>query len=173
MKLLTLWQPWASLMLGGGLNGAALKTIETRSWGTSYRGPLVIHAASMRMSPAIREIFDRSTPAGRARLEYVQRIGDLDELPRGVCLGVVDLVGCLETDAMRRNIAWGRTPPLSMPDGLLGNFESGRYAWFCARPWKLEAPIPWRSGQRLRPVPDDLYGQIVLTYRPPPLSSAP
>lgn len=39
MKALTLHQPWASLVACG------VKTIETRSWSTSYRGPLAIHAA--------------------------------------------------------------------------------------------------------------------------------
>lgn len=39
MKALTLWQPWASLIAIGA------KTIETRGWSTSYRGPLAIHAA--------------------------------------------------------------------------------------------------------------------------------
>lgn len=36
---LSLWQPWASLVALGA------KTIETRSWSTKYRGPLLIHAA--------------------------------------------------------------------------------------------------------------------------------
>ena len=39
MKVLSLWQPWASLVAFGR------KRIETRSWSTSYRGPLMIHAA--------------------------------------------------------------------------------------------------------------------------------
>lgn len=39
MKALTLHQPWASLVAIGA------KTIETRSWRTSYRGPLAMHAA--------------------------------------------------------------------------------------------------------------------------------
>src|ERR1700694_3122793 len=39
MKALSLWQPWASLIAMG------LKEFETRHWATSYRGPLVIHAA--------------------------------------------------------------------------------------------------------------------------------
>jgi hypothetical protein len=39
MKALTLTQPWATLVAIGA------KTIETRSWPTSYRGPLAIHAA--------------------------------------------------------------------------------------------------------------------------------
>lgn len=40
MKALTLRQPWASLVALG------VKTIETRGWSTSYRGPLAIHAAA-------------------------------------------------------------------------------------------------------------------------------
>jgi activating signal cointegrator 1 len=42
MKALSLWQPWASLVALG------IKTIETRSWETKYRGPLAIHAAKKR-----------------------------------------------------------------------------------------------------------------------------
>jgi hypothetical protein len=38
VKALTIRQPWASLVALG------VKTIETRSWSTKYRGPLLIHA---------------------------------------------------------------------------------------------------------------------------------
>lgn len=48
MKAITLWQPWASLIACGA------KTIETRSWGTPYRGPLAIHA-SKRMNQELIE----------------------------------------------------------------------------------------------------------------------
>lgn len=39
---MSLHQPWASLIQLG------VKTIETRSWSTKYRGPLAIHAAQRR-----------------------------------------------------------------------------------------------------------------------------
>lgn len=42
MKVLTIRQPYASLIALG------VKTIETRSWSTAYRGPLVFHAAARR-----------------------------------------------------------------------------------------------------------------------------
>lgn len=42
MKALTIRQPWASLIAAG------VKTIETRSWSTKYRGPLAIHAGKRR-----------------------------------------------------------------------------------------------------------------------------
>lgn len=46
MKALTVRQPWASLIAIGA------KRIETRSWRTSFRGPIAIHAAKRR--PALR-----------------------------------------------------------------------------------------------------------------------
>ncbi len=45
MRAITIRQPWASLVALG------VKTIETRSWRTSYRGPLAIHAG-VRMPKA-------------------------------------------------------------------------------------------------------------------------
>lgn len=38
IPVLTLHQPWASLI------GCGVKTIETRSWSTRYRGPIALHA---------------------------------------------------------------------------------------------------------------------------------
>lgn len=38
MKALSLMEPWAALIAAG------VKSIETRSWRTAYRGPLYIHA---------------------------------------------------------------------------------------------------------------------------------
>lgn len=51
MKALTLHQPWATLV------ALVVKTVETRSWSTRYRGPLLIHAGqrppdlSLRLGP--------------------------------------------------------------------------------------------------------------------------
>lgn len=43
-KALTLWEPWASLCALG------VKTIETRSWSTKYRGRLILHASKHRVA---------------------------------------------------------------------------------------------------------------------------
>ena len=43
MKALSLTEPYATLIRKG------IKTIETRSWKTSYRGKLYIHASSTRI----------------------------------------------------------------------------------------------------------------------------
>ena len=44
MKVLSLTEPYATLIAKG------IKTIETRSWKTNYRGKLYIHASSTKIS---------------------------------------------------------------------------------------------------------------------------
>lgn len=63
MKAICLRQPWAELVASGR------KTIETRTWATKYRGPLLIVASL------------------GCKAEYAH-------LPRGVAVAVVELVDC-------------------------------------------------------------------------------
>jgi hypothetical protein len=65
VKALTLWQPWASLVALG------VKSIETRSWSTSYRGPLAIHASkrpadqsNLRLWMPLHSAMKRTLPCG-------------------------------------------------------------------------------------------------------------
>src|SRR3990167_3828953 len=58
MKAITLTQPWATLVALGH------KRIETRSWTTSYRGPLAIHAAKGFPMTAQRVCWEHRTIAG-------------------------------------------------------------------------------------------------------------
>lgn len=74
MKVLTVHQPWASLIVAG------IKDVENRSWPTRYRGKLGIHAASRYEQAAINQYADL--------LE-----GDL---PLGALIGSVTLVDCVE-----------------------------------------------------------------------------
>ena len=48
MKVLSLTEPYATLIMKG------IKTIETRSWKTSCRGKLYIHASSTHISREYR-----------------------------------------------------------------------------------------------------------------------
>lgn len=72
MKAITLKQPWAWAVIFGG------KDIESRSWSTKYRGPLMIHAGK-----AFRT--DLTMPRG-------VRAPHREELDFGAIIGVVDLV---------------------------------------------------------------------------------
>jgi hypothetical protein len=114
MKALTLLQPWAMLLVAGP------KRTETRSWNTTHRGPLFVHASQKvdedRQHLAWRDPFIR---------ELCQRMGfaTLESMPRGVIVGGVQL-----TDTHR----FGSTPAVtySIEDSRLGNFAPGRFG-FC------------------------------------------
>lgn len=66
MKAISLTQPWATLVHLGA------KRVETRSWYTSYRGQLVIHAAKgyprwardLTETPAFQAALGRDIPDG-------------------------------------------------------------------------------------------------------------
>ena len=55
MKAITIWQPWASLLASGR------KRYETRSWATTYRGPIAIHAAKRPVATSLRRLLWRSS----------------------------------------------------------------------------------------------------------------
>src|SRR5437879_1749653 len=89
MRVLSIRQPWASLLVLG------VKRWETRSWHTSHRGPLAIHAAR-KISPTTRTLCDQEPM--RTLLERAGLI--LDQLPRGVVLGTAYLVDCVVVDEL-------------------------------------------------------------------------
>lgn len=85
MKVLSVRQPWAWAIFHGG------KDIENRTWSTHYRGPLAIHASSVRTPQKYWvELQDKKC-----------RVPDKDELPTSVILGVVDLVDVVEKSRSR------------------------------------------------------------------------
>ena len=81
MKVITIKQPWAWAIIFGG------KDIENRSWPTTYRGPLLVHAgASYRMN---------------AWLPRGVRPPDREKLDFSAIIGVVDLVDVVERSRSR------------------------------------------------------------------------
>jgi activating signal cointegrator 1 len=78
-------QPWASLIVMG------VKTIETRRWPTSHRGPLLIHA-SQRKAGAI---FATEPPIAR-------HIPHFNKLPFGAIVGQVTLTDITPIENLHR-----------------------------------------------------------------------
>ena len=173
MKALTLHQPWASLVALG------VKTIETRSWATSYRGPLAIHAATRWPVQGavggyfVRNIRRRDWPTA---LHYSEMLweNDLDErrpfsaqLPLGAVVATCELVDVAWTtmpgkDGSRSDIGfniWDRSPqPFDeetariwalSENGPYGDFSPGRYAWLLADIKALDEPVPATGHQGL------------------------
>lgn len=73
MKVLTIKQPWATLIMQGD------KRFEFRSWQTKYRGDLLIHAGKGIDKNAMKRL-----------AKYLP-----DEIPLGKILGKVTLVDCI------------------------------------------------------------------------------
>jgi hypothetical protein len=130
MKCLTLYQPYATLIMLGA------KQIETRSWTTRYRGRLGIHAG-MSFHAATR-LLCREEPfcSTLAQAGY----HSLDDLPRGVLLGSVELVDVIQMSKL----------PEGVPDSReikFGFYFPERYAWILRNPTPLVVPLPMK-GQR-------------------------
>ena len=147
MKTLTLTQPWATLVAMGA------KHIETRSWQTSYRGPLAIHAAK-GLGPVggVAGLYDlcETEPFHTALrgldLPYL--------LPKGAIVATCELVDCVPTTYIknvkiiqrRRDLpAWLWTAQ----EKAFGDYADGRYAWLLANIIMLPKPIPAKGALSL------------------------
>lgn len=74
MKVLTIKQPWATLIIQG------YKRFEFRSWQTKYRGELLIHAGKGIDKEAVKRL-----------AKYLPK-----ELPQGKIIGKVNVVDCIK-----------------------------------------------------------------------------
>lgn len=74
MKVITIKQPWATLIMQG------YKRFEFRSWQTKYRGDLLIHAGKGRDKEAVKRLEKQLSK----------------ELPFEKILGKVTLVDCIK-----------------------------------------------------------------------------
>ena len=95
MRAITIRQPWASLIALG------LKNVETRSWTTTHRGTIAIHAAAGM--PPLADI-----PKGKSTLGDVDIVRDRSGIrihhpslawpylvPRGVIVATAEVLDCL------------------------------------------------------------------------------
>lgn len=84
MKTLSIRQPWAWLILHGG------KDIENRSWHTSIRGRILIHASKgMTRDEYENAAFDASD------INPDLKLPPFEELERGGIVGEVTITDCL------------------------------------------------------------------------------
>jgi hypothetical protein len=147
VKAFSLWQPWASLMAAG------LKTIETRSWSTAYRGPLAIHAAKRPLTVDEHELIHRWVGMKLLSLDWLTM-----RLPFGAIVAVVELVNCLRTIDLVASWYQDKHFPNEQE---FGNYTAGRWAWTTRDLRPLAQPVPWRGAQGLLDVPDVILEQFI------------
>ena len=106
MKAITIIEPWASMIAHG------FKTIETRSWPTSYRGKIAIHAGK-----------------GTPKKEWMDNVPEMMEMidgdvHPGCIVAYADLVDCkLITEDLVKEIKANHAEYIS------GFYKPGRYAF--------------------------------------------
>ena len=143
MKAISLWQPWASLVVLGA------KKIETRSWYTSYRGPLVIKAAKKKDKDLLTYCSCRLDFIAALKPLEVQIGKCFENLPFGALLGTVELVDCRRTESFTSQIEvpQGDGNPAHWRERDLGNFDPGRFGWVFVNPVMFPEPIPYKGQQ--------------------------
>ncbi len=152
VKGLTLWQPYAEAMIVFSA-GMPLKTVETRSWPTSYRGPIAIHSAK-RDTPDLRSAWIEAM--SRPRDAEAFRRGGIyswSDMPLGSILGIGNLVACIPTSPIRRDTEARMVRVLGEEqwesDRLWGNFAPERFLWHVEEVDVFPTPIPYRGAQGL------------------------
>lgn len=142
IKALTVSQPYAEAIVAG------VKTIETRTWRTKYRGALAIHAG-------IAWWRQRELGQFRARLmaaEVARRIGlhePVTAYPRGALVGMVWMVDCVAFTPHSWNL-------LRAAHRVALPWREGLYAWVLVDARRLARPVPWRGARGLFDIPADL-----------------
>ena len=129
MKALTVMQPWATLVALGA------KRIETRSWSTSYRGPLAIHASgriSREAAVICREPPFREALAAGGYGEESGSAGNPFRLPLGAVIAIALLVYV-------QRITRAHAP--AEPERSFGDYTPGRFAWLLDHVRRLPEPV--------------------------------
>lgn len=107
MKVLSLTEPYATLIKMG------VKTIETRSWKTNYRGELYIHASSTKIPKEYKDNLELMALVQKKELNYGKII-----------------VKCRLTDCIKMNADYVEMiKKTDQKNYLTGIYKEGRYAW--------------------------------------------
>jgi hypothetical protein len=153
-RVLTLYQPWASLYANG------LKLIETRPGPTSFRGTYLIHAAQKWTKE--QEEICRQEPFRKALLEigynsYLPYTSQpyqskYNPMPMGIIIGAVDIIDCRQIHNDDFDVFYFNSDSLlinyiEVPELNFGNYAQGRYAWIGKNHRLLKEPIPYKGGQ--------------------------
>ena len=114
MKVLTIKQPWATLIMEG------YKRFEFRSWKTKYRGDLLIHAGKGVDKEAMRRL-----------AKYIP-----EDMPTGKILGKVTLIDCIKCDEKIKEVCLKENKDVYAKSTFVE-----RYAWQLVNVKVFDEPI--------------------------------
>jgi activating signal cointegrator 1 len=143
MKVISLYQPWASLIALG------YKTLETRSWQTPYHGPIAIQA-SMRWTASEKVYWEWACQYLYQKGHHYHGLQSTP--PRGVIVAIARLRWCHWMDET------GLIPGFNIPDDdrLFGDLSPGRFAWLLTDVKPIFTILAWKGAQGLRDLPPEI-----------------
>ncbi len=140
MQAISLTQPWAQLVVLG------LKRMETRSWPTSFRGQIAIHAS---------KAFPRSAQALAGEHQDYKLLRfhgfGVEDLPLGAIVGTI--TGCYRSPYARLHLT-----DYSL-EWSFGDFGPDRWFWTLEEPMMIEA-VPCRGSLKIWEVPESVWAQV-------------
>jgi len=125
VKVLTVRQPWAWAIIFAG------KDVENRSWTSTYRGPVAIHAGRRFDEPG----------AGQVLATTGFDVPDHVRTDTGLIIGVVDLIDVVDDSVSQ----WA---------------QPGLKHLVFANPRPIH-PLPWSGSLGLRDLPEDVELDVI------------
>lgn len=178
LRCITIRQPYPSLI------AHQVKRFETRSWKTSYRGPLAIHAAAnLRDFWRIWQTGHQQAYGTEAAIVAAldPDVWDSFSPPAGAVVAVAELVDCIPIVPIDKfhdlplvevgpdGLTWWQardywhheSDEVDISDQLpLGHWEPGNWAWQLSDIRRLAEPIPAKGRERLWRPDGDLAAAI-------------
>lgn len=155
MKCISILQPWASLVVTKDpATGKAYKQIETRSWNTKFRGPLLIHASAKKPPKNKPEWwYDLFDTIDKTRKGYP----GYGWLPYGRIIGMVNVVDTFEIiPANPLNLFFESNEKEWDQELSFGDYSAGRYGWLLSDPILFKTPIPCKGSLSIWNLPAEL-----------------
>lgn len=118
MKVLSIIEPWATLIV------SKQKYIETRSWKTSYRGELYIHASK-------KHINTKDT-----KIQELLKLLPTQDMNYGKIICKCELVDCIYMDEKFINEI-----KQNQQEYMCGDYQIGRYAWILEKTELIKTKI--------------------------------
>ena len=115
MKVITLKQPWASLVANG------YKLYEFRSWKTKYRGDVIIHSC--------KGVYPIK--------ENIMHLVNKNELKYGYMICIATIVDCIYIDDKFSE----KMKKENINNYLCGDYTAGRYGWVLDNIRIIKEPI--------------------------------
>jgi hypothetical protein len=137
-----MWQPHASLVSTGA------KRWETRSWGTQYRGPLLICAGKRKDLSCLRLLREPAFQLGLEPIADVLGHGTVRprDLPYGEAVALVKLTECITTEERLDAV---ESYFVDDDEWAFGDYSPGRFAWKLEDVIALPRGVPIGGDQQL------------------------